>query len=154
MRKFLPLLAGFLFVLGCSDPLSAELGPKPDFSPDEVVRIQLEALRNNDGDDRGIAVAFRFASPANRRMTGPLPRFARMIKQEPYDLMLNFEEARFGPVEEEEPGNARQRVLLFDEGAVRQYIFQLSRRRFDPCEGCWMTDSVVVDEGTGRSVSL
>ncbi len=139
--------------MGCRDPLDTKLEPAPEYGPQEVVRIQLEALRNNDDQDRGIALAFRFASPANRRITGPLPRFARMIKEEPYDLMLHYEEARFGPLEEES-NSARMRVMLIDEGAVRQYVFQLSRRPFAPCEGCWMTDSVLVDESSTRKISL
>lgn len=152
--KYALSVLGVICLLGCGDPLNAELVPGPELTPEDVVRIQLEALRNNDSEDRGIAVAFRFASPANRRATGPLPRFARMIKEEPYDLMLHYEEARFGPIEEESENAARQRVILLDRGAVRQYIFQLSRRRFEPCEGCWMTDSVLVDEDALQRIAL
>ena len=66
---------------GNSDPLGETLVPDPALSPGDVVRIQLEALRRNDEQDRGIAVAFRFASPANRTNTGPLSRFIAMIKE-------------------------------------------------------------------------
>ena len=67
-------------VPGTEHPLSEALAPRPELSPEEVIRIQLEALRHNDEQDRGIEVAFRFASPANRASTGPLPRFIRMIE--------------------------------------------------------------------------
>ena len=71
--------------------------PEPALSPGDVIRIQLEALRHNDEQDRGIAVAFRFASPANRANTGPLSRFTAMIKEGPYALMLDFRDATYDP---------------------------------------------------------
>ena len=56
--------------------------PDPSLSPQDVVSIQLEALRNNDTpyDNRGIEVTFNFASPANKRITGPIERFAAMVR--------------------------------------------------------------------------
>ena len=84
---------------GAADPLSESLVPAPELSPGDVVRIQLEALRHNDDRNRGIDVAFRFASPANRASTGPLSRFIGMIRNGPYALMLGFGAASYGPVE-------------------------------------------------------
>ncbi len=144
-------LLALVFCTGCQDPLSGELAPAPRFSPEDVVRIQLEALRNNDEKDRGIAVAFRFASPENRRSTGPLPRFRRMIKEAPYEIMLSFEEATFGPVEMTDTG-ARQRVVLRAQEQLRQFTFELSQREYEPCAGCWMTDSVFTEGGSERRI--
>ena len=108
---FVPVLFSFALASGTcpalaqesepdrANPLSDALVPDSTFSPSEVVRVQLEALRHNDEQDRGIAVAFRFASPANRGNTGPLSRFIAMIKEGPYALMLGFREAAYGPVE-------------------------------------------------------
>ena len=57
------------------------LAPDPALSPAEVVVIQLDALRGNEAEtDAGIAQTWAFAHPDNKRMTGPLPRFAQMIK--------------------------------------------------------------------------
>ncbi len=44
--------------------------PDPSLSPQDVVSIQIEALRNNDTpyENRGIEVTFNFASPANKRL--------------------------------------------------------------------------------------
>ena len=94
---------------GTADPLSEDLVPAPVLSPEDVVRIQLEALRHNDERNRGIEVAFRFASPANRVHTGPLPRFIGMIRNGPYALMLDFRAVSYGPVESNGT-QARQRV--------------------------------------------
>ena len=126
------------------DPLSDDLVPRPGLSPAEVIRIQLEALRNNDERDRGIGVAFRFASPANREYTGPLPRFIRMIRQGPYALMLDWRTASYGAVEVRAE-RARQRVTLTGARARTSYWFLLSRQSEAPCAGCWMTDAVYVE---------
>ncbi len=133
------------------DPLSDALVPEPALKPGEVVRIQLEALRHNDGHDRGIAVAFRFASPANRANTGPFPRFAAMIRNGPYALMLDFREARYGPVEIVAK-RARQRVTLTGAGGRMTYWFYLSRQAKPPYVDCWMTDAVYIERGDERTV--
>ena len=133
------------------DPVSDALVPDPAFTPGEVVRIQLEALRHNDGQDRGIAVAFRFASPANRANTGPFSRFAAMIKNGPYALMLEFGEARYGPVEIV-ARRARQRVTLTGASGRMTYWFYLSRQVTPPYMDCWMTDAVYIELSDERTV--
>ena len=96
--KFTFILAGILLLLtlaGCSlsltQPTEAEgqantlddeqLQPNPNLTPEDVIRIQVEALQNNDSQDTGIEITFRFASPANRQLTGPLNRFKRMVRR-------------------------------------------------------------------------
>ena len=132
-----------------SRSLSEALVPDPDLSPAEVIRIQLEALRHNDEQDRGIEVAFRFASPANRANTGPLARFIPMIKQGPYALMLDFRDATYGPVETV-ADRARQRVTLTGARETMTYWFYLSRQSEPPYVGCWMTDSVFIEPTPGQ----
>ena len=135
---------------GGTDPLSESLVPDPAHSPADVIRIQLEALRHNDGQDRGIAVAFRFASPANRVNTGPLSRFITMIREGPYALMLDFRHAEYGPVETA-ANQARQRVTLTGTRAIVNYWFYLSRQSQAPYENCWMTDAVYIEQSAGRT---
>ena len=123
------LLLAMLCVTGASaaapdapDPLSQQVQPNPRLTPQQVVRAQLEALRRNDRDDRGIEVAFRFASPQNKRNTGPLPRFARMIKDGPYALMLRYVDASYAPVKID--GDvAAQQVTLIDVDQAVTFIF-------------------------------
>ena len=132
------------------DPLRDDLVPRPELSPAEVIRIQLEALRNNDEGNRGIEVAFRFASPANRASTGPLLRFVRMIEEGPYALMLEYREAAYGAVEVRAE-RARQRVTLTGARARISYWFHLSRQSDAPFEGCWMTDAVYIERVAARA---
>lgn len=131
--------------------LSADLFPSPELSPAQVVRIQLNALRHNDTENRGIEVAFRFASPDNKLSTGPLPRFITMIQQGPYNLMLAYENITYDPVEIVED-RARQRVTLIGAGLVVAYEFYLSRQTDAGCMGCWMTDAVIAKRPAGLQV--
>ena len=134
-----------LALSSCRDPLSDELVPSPDFTPDHVVRIQLEALQNNNAKDQGIAVAFRFASPKNKMATGPLGRFTQMVKNKPYRVLLNHKKVTYGPMEPFKNG-VRQRIILHTNDGIHRFIFKLSRRRIGPCSGCWLTDSVLIEE--------
>ena len=106
---------------------SASLSPSPELTPEQVVQIQLNALRHNDSRNRGIEVAFRFASPNNKLQTGPLARFIHMLQQGPYNLMLAYDHAVYDAVEIEE-NYARQRVTLVGSGLVVAYEFYLSRQ--------------------------
>jgi Domain of unknown function (DUF4864) len=127
------------------EPETSEGGPSPspELSPRQVVRVQLDALRRNDqlGDDAGITAAFRFASAANREVTGPLERFARMLRNPLYRPMIDHASADFGPTHVEGDVAMVQVVLFGRGGEVAAYDFTLSK---DAETGCWLTDSVML----------
>ena len=59
-------------------------GPSPTLSAADVVAVQLAALqtepRDGVGPGAGIRLAWSFASPGNRAATGPLDRFADLLR--------------------------------------------------------------------------
>ena len=67
------------------------LNPINSIKPKEVVEIQLNGLMNNDNEfeDSGIEQTWNFAHPSNKKNTGPLPNFKRMIKGRSYQMLLN-----------------------------------------------------------------
>ncbi len=67
------------------------LPPSPVEEAETVVRLQLEALQTNDKPeaDSGIATAWNYAHPDNRRATGPLDRFTLMLKGVTYRDLLD-----------------------------------------------------------------
>ena len=158
-RRILPLVGLFVFLIfaatGCSSSPARESDsalrrlsrqqPSAELAPQEVVRIQMEALRYNDEKNRGIGIVFRFASPGNRLNTGPLPRFIAMINGRAYRPMLNhsmIEYDRLRLVGDQ----ALQRVsITTDDGLIVVYVFVLSKQQGEECSGCWMTDSVYVE---------
>lgn len=122
----------------------ADPEPSPDLSPADVVRAQVQALQHNDDPrpDAGIEAAFRFASPGNRAATGPLPRFARMVRGPVYGDMLGFASAEYGEVAVEGDRAAQRVTLVQDDGRRVTYVFTLSRQVGGAYDGCWMTDGV------------
>ena len=127
-----------------STEASPSLQPDPELTPGEVVQIQVEALQNNDDTDTGIEITFRFASPSNKQATGPLFRFAQLVKNPVYRPMLNHKLAEYGPLKQS-GDTATQRVTIVEQdGSATVYLFSLSRQNEPPCQGCWLTDSVTV----------
>ena len=147
MKKITIIVLFVGLLLGCATTTELEkledVEPVPELGPGEVVELQLRAFRQNDEEDRGMAVAFRFASPNNRRATGPLERFAKMMKGPLYRPMLVYEEMSLG-----EPlirGRvALQRVVLTVEDRTFSYDFYLVRQEGGEFDQCWMTEAVQI----------
>jgi hypothetical protein len=143
------ILAAFLVLAGGGgwaqslEELS-EQSPAPELSPEEVVRIQMDAFRNNDEEDRGIAIAFRFASPSNKQMTGPLPRFRMMMRNPLYRPMLNADGIEIGVVDVRERVARVEVSTVSPEGERSFYAFFLGKQRGGEFADSWMTEAVEV----------
>ena len=74
------ILLSFLLLKPCSAEI---LKPSTDINPKKVVIIQLSALMKNDNPykDHGIIQTWEFAHPNNQKVTGPIERFKKMLKQ-------------------------------------------------------------------------
>lgn len=120
--------------------------PDPSYGPERVVGIQLDALATNDDPvpDAGIKTAYNFASPANRRRTGPLDRFVRMVSGPRYAPMIDHAEAVRGPTEQDGPQASQRVTLTGPDGRTVTYEFGVSKPSSGRFEGCWLTDRVVV----------
>jgi hypothetical protein len=117
--------------------------PSPDLTPEEVVKIQLDALQNNDlmGDNAGIRAAWNFASPSNRIMIGTIEQFIGLVKNPLYSPMIGFERAEVGrAIIHEREAQVAARLYRGKRG-LAAYVFVLSRQQDVPYRNCWMTDS-------------
>ena len=117
--------------------------PGPELKPNDVVRLQLLAMQQNDETDIGIEVTFRFASPANKKQTGPLQRFIRLVRNPSYRPLLNHTNATFLELTVEENFAVQEVVITTSNGERIGYRFRLSIQKGPVYPGCWMTDSVV-----------
>jgi hypothetical protein len=119
--------------------------PNPLLSPDDVVKIQLDALQNNDlmANNEGIRFAFTYASPLNRQALGSLDDFIKLLSQTIYRRMIGFERAELDLMQIEGE-MARQDVHLLQKRGCFSYLFLLSRQHSEPYDGYWMTDAVLV----------
>jgi hypothetical protein len=129
---------------------TARLAPHISLSPEQVVRIQLDALADNDEPygDHGIEVTYRFASLGNKVFTGPLGRFKQMIRGPIFGPMIGHRAATVESVTVEDGEAVVDVVLRTAAGDFAGYQFRLSRQRGGACDGCWMTDGVVPTEVT------
>ncbi len=123
----------------------ADLAPTPALSPSDVVRYQLDALQHNDepAPDAGIAKVFRFASPANKEVTGPLDHFAQIVRSPAYAVLLN---ARSSVIASTRIDANRAEVtvkVISNSGMESSFAFILSKQTEGDLRGCWMTDSVL-----------
>ncbi len=124
-------------------PGRTQPAPRRDLAPAQVVRTVVDALKNNDSRDSGIATAFAFASPSNKQITGPLDRFIPMVKSPLYSPLLNHHSAEFGPATVTDDA-AKVRVTITDDKGNRAfYVFQLAKQTAGDLAGCWMTDGVM-----------
>ncbi len=156
MKRFVWMLAVLILVFApqtaeaqqraAPDSSSARPAPTPELAPEEVVRLQLEALAENDTpyENAGIETAFHFASPANRRATGPLRRFIALVNNPVYKPMIDHTAARYGEGRALAEGRVAQQpvILTGPDGERAGYVFTLSKQRGGPWAGCWMTDGV------------
>lgn len=123
----------------------AAIQPNPDLTPDQVVKIQLESLQNNDlsKDNRGIRICFTFASPGNKVITGPISNFIKLVKTPAYSPLIGFERAEFSLMVVK-GRTAQQAVrITHTRGETALYAFVLSKQDEDPYRDCWMTDAVI-----------
>lgn len=133
-----------IFPVGITFADTQSTTPSTELTPTQVVHIVIDALKSNDSEnnDDGIATVFEFASPGNKSVTGPLERFATMIKRG-YGDMLNHVESEFGEIDIEN-NTALQAVWLTSSSGIKTgYVFQLGKQTSGKNAGMWMTESVL-----------
>lgn len=117
-------------------------------SPDQVMKTLLSALKNNDADNTGIAEVFERAAPANKAMTGPLPRFINMVSRHPYGELVNHQSAVLGPPRTENGSITYPIRLISKEGRAMGYVWTLEQQPDDS----WMTSAVYPVAVNGQSL--
>lgn len=151
--KPLSILVALTFAISTS--WAAELiEPNPELTPEEVVAIQLTALQTNNAEttDDGIEQTWIFAHPNNKRMTGPLPRFAEMVKGPLYNMLLNH---RTHQIEEtlRVDGQASFTVTIVskagDAYACKWTVEQVAEGEE---AGAWMTTAVSAPQKVGQAI--
>jgi hypothetical protein len=154
IKFVLPILVMILGLLlpGLAARAADLVIPDPSIAPEEVVAIQMKALQFNDNPtpDFGIAQTWNFAHPRNRAMTGPLPRFASMLKAPGYGSMLNHASHRIVAV----PGDDNRATFdVFMEtstGQVLLFNWAVELVEGGEFDNCWMTVAVSMPRLAGQ----
>ena len=131
------------------------LKPNVDIKPSKVVEIQLKGLQKNNADyeDSGIEQTWNFAHPNNKKVTGPLPKFKKMIKGDSYKMMINH---LSHTITELGKGNnwAQFEVIILDnEKIYHKFNWQVEKYTMDgPLKDCWLTTMVSNPIPLGSSI--
>ena len=131
------------------------LKPKKDILPSEVVKIQLTGLQNNDSHfkDGGIEQTWNFAHPNNKRVTGPLDNFKRMIKSDSYQMMIDHLSHTITEVGSSDKW-AQFEVIILDRNKIyHKFNWQVEKYTVDgTLKDCWMTTMVSSPIPLGSSI--
>jgi len=123
--------------------------------PVDVVKIQLEALMNNDKkfEDSGIEQTWNFAHPNNKKNTGPLPNFKMMIKGNSYQMLLNHISHTITEVGSSDNW-AQFEVVILDKAKIyHKFNWQVEKFTLEgPLQDCWLTTVVTSPISLGSSI--
>ena len=142
---FIKIFSVLLFIIVTDIAFAELLKPNPNLKAEEVISIQLSALKKNNYpyDNAGIDQTWIFAHPSNRFFTGPLEKFTTMMYSPSYSIMLEHIEHNIIPFKENDSIAYFFVELKDQEGNI--YRFQwIVEKVTDQGEfkNCWMTSSV------------
>ena len=129
--------------------------PNSRIEPYQVIKIQLRGLMNNDdpSTDYGIKQTWEFAHPSNKKYTGPINKFTKMIKGEGYRMLLNHTESEVVEVfKSNNQYGFDVTILALDKN---YYRFQWVVEKYyedGPLKDCWLTTSVSNPISLGSSI--
>ncbi len=157
MLKILQIKFSFIVILLVTASIAKAdlLKPNKDILPSEVVKIQLTGLQNNDTyfKDGGIEQTWNFAHPNNKRITGPLGNFKRMIKSDSYQMMINHLSHTITEVGSSDKW-AQFEVIILDKNKIyHKFNWQVEKYTVDgTLKDCWMTTMVSSPIPLGSSI--
>ena len=149
LKKILILL--ILILLNTS--VYAELTePNKKLEPYDVVKIQLEALKNNNKDDNGIKQTWLFAHPDNKKITGPYERFRIMIYGQQYKFLLNHSSHKINLITNSQNRFIYRIEILSDKKQLFFYEWHVQKGSEEKCKNCWFTSAVSIPVDQGNTI--
>ena len=147
------ILVFFLFSITSSN---AELiKPKSNIKPEKVVEIQLLGLQKNDLNykDSGIEQTWNFAHPSNKKVTGPLNNFKRMLKGDSYRMMINHLSHTITQLGTGENWAQFEVIILDKDKIYHKFNWQVEKYTIEgPLKDCWLTTMVSNPIPLGSSI--
>ena len=153
LKKYLQLL--IIFFISTSISKAELIKPNSSIQPAEVVKIQLLGLQKNNEKfkDSGIEQTWNFAHPNNKRATGPLDRFKKMIKGNNYQMMINHLSHTITQTRSGDNWVQFEVILLDKEKTYHKFNWQVEKYSGDgPLNNCWLTTMVSNPEPLGSSI--
>ena len=157
MLKKLLLTFSLTLIFFCNFSITKAdlLIPDNSILPSKVIKIQLDALMNNDKEfeDSGIEQTWNFAHPNNKRNTGPLPNFKMMIKGNSYQMLLNHLSHTITELGSSDNWAQFEVVILDKDKIYHKFNWQVEKFSMEgPLQGCWLTTVVSNPIPLGSSI--
>ena len=156
LKKLHLIFSVTIIFLLSSSILKAELQvPNNLIMPNEVIKIQLVGLMNNDKNfkDSGIEQTWNFAHPENKKYTGPLPHFKMMIKGKSYQMLLNHLSHTITEVGRGDKWAQFEVIILDKEKIYHKFNWQVEKYTEEgPLKDCWLTTMVSSPIPLGSSI--
>jgi hypothetical protein len=144
-----------LLLISISVSKAELLKPRSNINPAEVVKIQLIGLQKNDLDfkDSGIVQTWNFAHPNNKKATGPLDNFKRMIKGDSYQMMIDHLSHTITQLGSSDIW-AQFEVIILDKNKIyHKFNWQVEKYTMDgDLKDCWLTTMVSNPIPLGSSI--
>ena len=144
-----------IFLLSISISKAELIKPRSDIQPSRVIEIQLISLQKNDQNykDSGIEQTWNFAHPNNKKATGPLGNFKRMIKGNSYQMLLNHLSHTITELGSSDKWAQFEVVILDKDKIYHKFNWQVEKFTMDgPLQGCWLTTVVSNPIPLGSSI--
>jgi hypothetical protein len=137
------------------------LETQPSMSARDIIELQMNGLQltKQNNTEKGIKLAYRFASPENKQSTGPYHNFKNMLYNPTYEPLLDFDKWEFldKPTINRNDTKYRQNVIVYKDNVIyiyqfklsRQYNFEKNKSLYDPFSReflnmYWRTNSVIL----------
>ena len=144
-----------IYLILLSSSTAEILKPSSNIKPSEVVKIQLNGLQKNDLDfkDSGIEQTWNFAHPNNKKVTGPLPNFKRMIKGDSYQMMLDHLSHTITELGSSDNWAQFEVIILDKDKIYHKFNWQVEKYTLDGLlKDCWLTTMVSNPIPLGSSI--
>ena len=131
------------------------LNPSSAITPKEVVKIQLSGLQQNDLEfkDSGIEQTWNFAHPNNKKVTGPLNNFKRMIKGDSYQMMIDHLSHTITEVGGSNKSVQFEVIILDKNKIYHKFNWQVEKYTEEgSLKDCWLTTMVSSPIPLGSSI--
>jgi len=150
------LISYFIFfIIFTTNSFSDVIKPSKKIEPEQVVKIQLKGLMNNNDpySDVGIEQTWEFAHPKNKKYTGPLEKFKKMLKGDSYYMLLGHKEHQIEQVYLNE--NLATFLVTILDSDKTYYKFKWQVEKYinqGPLKDCWLTTAVSQPVSLGSSI--
>ena len=144
-----------IFLLSISISKAELIKPRSDIQPSRVIEIQLISLQKNDQNykDSGIEQTWNFAHPNNKKATGPLGNFKRMIKGNSYQMLLNHLSHTITELGSSDKWAQFEVVILDKDKIYHKFNWQVEKfTMYGPLQDCWLTTVVSSPISLGSSI--